>query len=589
MKSLIALSTFIVLSLSIMSLSQDRLSRSEILEIVEQLIQEQRTAWIQTGTLEVWHTEYRAPLLTEPEEIEAKIQQDIAGFESNPGEIIKTEDLQAQKRAAIPFNVRYKYANETTTMTYEIIKVDQDLHSQDIIIESRTESVRKPASLTYNEMTEDLDLNGNQRRIFAWDGQNYTLYNLPINIAIVDAANRFTQAGIAALKAGLIPWGEGLFSKQNLMDAQISGQVAQNGELAITFVWDSGMELTASLDSKRSFALQAYSLTRPDGTVNTGDLLQYRNVNKAWIPKEIITARYSGHRLLEQDQWELIDVSTETPRPGAFSPEYLENASVSHYSPVSDKPLRYHYNSRVDTHALLARRLDVETNGNNSAHNCATLCMAYAAEKLGRPIPDQQLTDIVDSGLTTLLQLKSLALSLGLSAEVVKTDIPGLAQRAEEQVLLHLPGKNHFVVLDHIDGEDIWVVDLLSRRFYYPINFNRFTAAWSEGVALILSNDPISLAKSDTIVTDAGARGIVGGKLATCTNVKQAAGHVLCDSDCTEYYYYMFKMMGCVPRPQDGCYEELTISGYTIACTQGVHDCEAGPWWYDYLDACQEE
>jgi len=525
--------------------------------------------------------------------IEAKIQQALADFDSNPGRIVKTADLQAQKREAIPYNTRYVYANRTTTTTYELVKVDRGRHSQDITIESRNDSVTKPASLAYNQMTEDIDLNGNHRRIFAWDGQNYALYNLPVNLAIVDTSSRFSRAGIGALKAGLIPWGKGMFSKDNLMDAQITGQATRNGELVISFVWDTGIEFTVTLNTKRSFAVVDYSIVRPNGSINTTALSKYRQVNGAWIPHEIMTDRFDtqAQRPLGYELWEILAISTETPQPNEFRAEYHENASISHYSPLSNKPLRYHHTSRVDTSDLLSRRLNAQASTNNTPKNCAALSVAYAAEKLGKSIPDQELAGIVDaSGYTSLLQLKSLAQSLGLNAEVVQTDIPGLAQYARAQVILHLPGKGHFVVLDHIDTEDVWCIDLSSNRFYYRINLERFAATWSDGTALILANNPISVPQSDTILTDTGASAISGGLPGTCTRVKQEEHHQTCLPGCLGWYHYYFDIMGCEYAPTGTCYEEIMVSGWSTPCRYetGGPDCEAVNWYYNFMFGCSE-
>lgn len=591
MRSIITLSAAMVLGHSILLWGQETSNRSEVSDIVDQLIQQQRTSWIETGTMELLHTEYRAPVLTDTAAIEAKIEQALADFDSNPGRVVKTAELQAQQREAIPFNVRYEYANETTTTTYELVKVDEDRHSQDITIESRIESITKPASLAYNQMTNDVDLHGNQRRIFAWDGQNYTLYNLPVNLAIVDASNRFDQAGVAPRKAGLIPWGQGKFSKDKLMDAQITYQAPRNGELVVSFVWDEGIEFTVTIDSKPSFTLLSHSLVYPDGSFTRTELSKYRQVKESWIPYEIWTEQYDagGQRLLAYDLWEILDISTKTPRPNEFAAEYHENARISHYSPLSDKPLRYHHNSRIDIQGLLSRRLDVEASANNSNQNCATLSIAYAAEKLGTSIAEEQFSDIVDSGFTSLLQMKTLAQNMGLNAEVVQTDVAGLEHYGEGQIILHLPGKNHFVVLDHIDSEGVWCVDLVSNRFYYPINLKRLAAIWSEGIALVLAKNPISVAQLDTVLTDTGASVYTGGMPGTCTKVRQEAGYQPCP-DCIGSYYVYHKIMGCEYAPTGTCYEEVLVSGWSAPCRFNAYgECEAATWYYDFMYGCPEE
>ncbi len=595
MRSLIVLSVVIVLSLSILSLSQETIGRSEVLDIVDQLIQQQRTSWIRTGTMEVRHTEYRAPIITDAVALEARIQQALADFDGNPGKIVKTEHLQAQKREAIPFNTRYEYANETSTTTRERVKVDQGRHCQDISIESRTESVTKPASLAYNQMTDDIDLYGNQRRMFAWDGQNYSLYNLPINVAIVDASNRFSQAGIAALKAGLIPWGQGMFSKDKLAAAQITGQTNQNSKIVLSFIWDTGVEFTATLDAKRSFSLTSHSLVRSDGSISTTGLSNHHQVEGSWIPHKIMTERFDAQaqRRLGYDRWEIIAISMEPPLPSDFAPEYDEEAFVSYYSPLSDRPLRYHHNSRADTHDLLSRRLNALASANNGVQNCATLSIAYAAEKLGTPFLDPQLNGMVDaSGYTSLLQMKSTARSMGLNAELVRTDAPGLARYAGSQIILHIPDKNHFIILGHVGSEDVWCIDISKNRFYYPTNIDLFSANWSEGTALILSNSPIVVSKPDQVLTDAQANAITGGSGYTCTQVAQEASIQYClqDGECTACYgwfRWFFRVMQCESAPTGWCDDSNSyIRTWSTACTNDLCDCVAVTWYYSYMSGC---
>lgn len=599
MRSIISLSIVIVLTLSTQSWSQETLIRSEILEIVDQLIQQQRTTWIETGTLEVRHTEYRAPILTDPQEIEAKISQAIADFRSNPDKIVKTEELQTQALNAIPFNTRYMYANEASMTTYEVVRVDQDRHCQDITVESRTESVSKPASLAHNEMTGDFDLRGNRRRIFAWDGQNYTVYSLPTNNAIVDASNRFTQADVIALKAGLIPWGKGMFSKHNLVDAQITGQVTGSSEIVLNFVWATDHEFTCTLDPTKSFALTAYSVAKLDGFAETVRLSEHVRVNGTWIPHEVVRERYEAQagRLLSFDMWEIISIDTETPPPGAFTPEYKEKAFVSFYSPLSGKPLGYHHRDRADTTDLLCSRLTVLASAGPLSQNCATLSLAYAAEKLGKPVPEQRLSGIVSaSGYTSLTQMQSLAQSLGFNCRAVQTDIPGLAQYPGCRIILHLPEKDHCLVLDHMDDEDVWCVDLSSDRFYYPISIDRFGLLWAAGTALVLSARPIPVNDSVAVLTHPCASAIIAGAPAgTCTRVIQEENVEYCPPppDCSGAFVYWFRIVQCewdVNAPHACSNNIRKQSKLSIPCVYDLFGdtCVGSIWNFGHKWACEE-
>jgi hypothetical protein len=150
MKSLITLSLAIVLILSIQSLSQETLSRSEILDIVDQLMRQPRRTWIQTGTLDISHTEYKAPRLTDSAEIEERVQQAISDFPNNPLKKARAAGWQKKMLEALPFNTRWELGNESTMTTHELLTVDGDRFYLDITINSRKDSIKPPPGLTYN-------------------------------------------------------------------------------------------------------------------------------------------------------------------------------------------------------------------------------------------------------------------------------------------------------------------------------------------------------------------------------------------------------------------------------------------------------
>lgn len=595
MKSLLTLGTLIVLSSTIPLLGQQTPVESDGPNILTQLLQQGRSTWVRTGTMEIRHTEHRAPILTDPAAIEAKIQQALAEFDVNPGKIVKTAELQAQHREAIPFNVRYKYANEITTTTYEVVRVDRDRHSQDITIESRNESISKPGSLAYNEMTSDMDIQGNRRRILAWDGQDYTLYLPSTGLGIVDAGYRFNHSQVGALKAGLIPWGRGIFTLRNLWDAQSTWKTASKGEIAVTYTWDTGTEFTATFDVSKFFAVLRHSLLHSSGTLYTTELADHRKVNGVWIPHEIMTERFDTNeqRVLGYDLWEILDISTATPGPSEFKPEFQEDTFVSHYSPLSKTPLRYHHNSRVDTQELLARRLNVRASGHDSSQNCATLSMGYAVEELGTSIPEHKLKGINEGGMTSLLQMKSLAQGMGLSAEVVKTDIDGLEAYEEAQVILHLTDRKHFVVLDRVVDGNAWFIDLFRNRFYYPISLQRLADTWSEGIALVLSKQRISVPGTDTVVTDSGASLITGGWVGpgTCTGTLQPESAEYCPEPpgCMGTFVYNFWIKECEYGPTGTCDDTIWLT--STMSTECVYDafydeCGQSIWEFDMLQGC---
>ncbi|UCD52925.1 MAG: hypothetical protein JSW27_09845, partial [Phycisphaerales bacterium] len=91
---------------------QRTLERTEALEILEKLASQRLTTWLPAGTIEARHQEFRAARVTSSAEIEAAIQSEIQAYQARADRIVKTEELQKLYLDAIPFNTRYRLANE---------------------------------------------------------------------------------------------------------------------------------------------------------------------------------------------------------------------------------------------------------------------------------------------------------------------------------------------------------------------------------------------------------------------------------------------------------------------------------------------
>jgi hypothetical protein len=123
---------------------------------------------------------------------------------------------------AEPFNARYRLSNEYTMSSTAIVKFDGVRFYWEINTTSRTDSVKPGKDLAGNFMTEQFDLDWNARRIFAWDGEKYTTYFLPGNNAIVDTTGSTPHVVNGPLTAGIIPWGHGYYTYENLSAADSS-------------------------------------------------------------------------------------------------------------------------------------------------------------------------------------------------------------------------------------------------------------------------------------------------------------------------------------------------------------------------------
>jgi len=171
--------------------SADRqLDRAEILQIFQRLTSQPRKTWMSAGTIEAMHEEYRAPKVTDPNEIENQIKKQVQEYQSNPNKPELTETHQKMKLDALPFNVRYRLSNEHTMNSTVVVRFDGERFYWEINVQTRTDSIKPDKDLEDNFMTGQFDMNWNGRRIFVWDGEKYTTYFLPGNHAIVDSTGQ---------------------------------------------------------------------------------------------------------------------------------------------------------------------------------------------------------------------------------------------------------------------------------------------------------------------------------------------------------------------------------------------------------------
>ena len=100
------------------------LDKQEISDILAELTAAPVNGWITAGTIEAMHEEYRAPQITDSNQVNLRITKAVAEYQANSDKIQKTEKLQAMRAEAIPFNIRYKLSNEYTMKSKTVVKVD---------------------------------------------------------------------------------------------------------------------------------------------------------------------------------------------------------------------------------------------------------------------------------------------------------------------------------------------------------------------------------------------------------------------------------------------------------------------------------
>ncbi|MBN2181448.1 MAG: hypothetical protein JW715_06010 [Sedimentisphaerales bacterium] len=592
----IRLGVAVLLCLNCVAFADRTLEKPEILEIFDTLTSQTRVAWISAGTIEAVHDEYRAAKTTNQDEINNEITQEIEKYRDTTSNTESTKELQEMMLDAIPFNVRYELSNEYSMSSYVVLRYDGERFYWGISVKSRSNSVIPDADLKDNYMTEEFNMDWNTDRIFAWDGQKYSIYSLSANNAVVDTTNEFPHVVNGPLTAGIIPWCSGSFTYDALTAGELSAiEVNINGrtEIHLKTIVSNGSEMLFILDPEKKYAVLSCLFTGQDYIV-ARQYDDFKLVSGNWVPMTILVEKYdnSTEQLLSSDFWKFTNISSEMPSSGSFSVDYLPNALISYRYSADQPPLVYQYAKDTDIEQSLVRSLDLAGAGSAVPQNCATAALGYAARQLEKEIMARQLSKLVvgPDNTTSLYAMKKLAQELGLYSRVIKTDLETLKSMSDSKAILHIPGKEHFVVLDHVDDRHVWLVDLTAKRFFYSVEVDDFGKQWTEGTAMLVSSRPIELRGNSTEITDAGLQRLVGAaEGSSCTLLLQEFDMINCiqiAGQCLGYYEVIFTRYGCEPAESGTCAEKLFIRRAKDLCINDPYNpmyCTIEGNWIIYL------
>jgi hypothetical protein len=575
-----------------------QLDRAEILQIFQKLTSQPRKTWIPAGIIEATHEEYRSPKVIDPNEIERQIKERVQEYQNNPNKPELTENLQKMKLDSIPFDVRYRLSNEYTMNSTVVVRFDGERFYWEINVQSRTDSIKPDKDLEDNFMTRQFDLGWNARRIFVWDGEKYTTYFLPGNHAIVDSTGQTPHVVNGPLTAGFIPWGYGYYSYESLAAADSSADekyIDGQTQIHLTLNKPDGSEMVFALDPGKNYAVMSCSITKPGNLIIAKQYSDYQLVSGNWAPATILIEQYEPgpKRLLASDLWHFTKISGDIPSRNSFDVEYENDALIEYRSAVTDNPLMYRHSPLVNTDLLLAERLTFAASEGAQPQNCATIALKYVASQLGKAVTDQELVQLVSEPdkTTSLYAMKQFAESRGFYCRAVKTDIKTLKGLNGCQVILHIPAKNHFVVLAGIDREYVWCIDLTNDKFYYRTDIDFFGMDWTEGTALLVSNRPIQ--GNFTEIDDDQLSNIIGGAGYTCTRLLQTYNVIFCSQvggECGGKYQEYLTRYGCEAAESGSCTGSKMLRYKESPCIEDPYDPLActvtGEWTCYYMKAC---
>lgn len=580
------------------AIAERPLESQEVLQIINDLTSQPSDMWIPHGTVKIRHEEYKAPKTINESEIRQKIKEQISKYQTNPNKVEKSEDVQKMKLDAIPFNVRYNISNESTMITEETVCFDDQRYCWDVNIISRTDSVKPGKKLEGNFMKEDFPLNYNAKKMYVWDGEKYTIFSPLANHAFIDTANFMPHDMPGPIKTFLIPWGFGYYSYDNLETLNISGLeklVDGKTQIMLSINNSNGSQIIFELDPDKNYSVLSCSKTGCSGFQTSTKYSEYCYINDTWIPMLITRVKSEGNsnKLLERDSWQITDIVLNMPDAEAFDVDLPDGTVVEYLSPVSPKPLSYHYLQNGRTDALLVEKLVFDSKKSTMKQNCATAAVEHVAKKFNNQIDENELEALVTepNNTTSLYQMKEYLQDLGLYCRAIKTDLETLQSLNNYEIILHLPAKNHFVVIDSITEENVNIIDLASRKFYYQIDTAYFQMDWPTGIALLVSNQPIQGQFQDVSSTE--IQGIEGTSGYNCNTLIQEEDDLLCfpaEAPCGGTYTHWYERWGCGSASNGSCTNDRLLRMSRCICIEDPYDffvCIGNEYWINYyMYAC---
>lgn len=580
------------------ALADRELEQSEAMEILAHLTANPIETWIPAGQIEGTLEEYRAPKTTNEQEIQIAIREEIAMYMADPAKPERAEYLQKMRVDAIPFNVRYRLANESKETSNVVVKFDGDRFYWGIEVLSRTDSVKPGKELAGNFMTDQFDMEFSRKRVYAWNGQEYVRYSPLATHASIDAAERLPHRVNGPLTAGITPWGYGYYTYDNLSSLELSAvekTVDGQTQIELTIIDPEGLRMDFVLDPVRDYAVLSRTDNRSGNTIKVKRYSDYRFVSGRWVPFEIAIEKtdVGSNRLLARDLWNITAIDTNIPTTESFDVEFDEGSVVEYFTAVTDEPLIYSYSTSANTDNVLAEKLAYVAKQGSQLQNCATASMKYAAQRLGKEPSDMELAQMVaePNGTTSLYALKQFAEGIGLHSRAVKTDLDALKALSNCQIILYIPSQQHFVVLEGIDDEHVGVVDLAGKKFYYQTEIGTFDMAWPDGIALLLSNEAIAGGFTD--IDDGELLSIVGASGYTCTNLLQEYDVAYCEyiaGECMGYYTIWWERWGCEAAESGTCPVGWYLRYSRTPCIEDPYNPFAcigtGDWIDRWMRAC---
>jgi hypothetical protein len=540
-----------------------RLEKSEIDHLLELLTQQTRMSWLPYGTIIARHLQYQ--------EFENKItdSSEIIHFDGN----------------------RYNW--QVTLNANESL----DMNRSAMI---GPDGIQPPSE----------DFLMNQSNQYLWNGQKQVRYYKASGYAIVALGQETANSSLfGPPTAGIVPWGHGDCSLAVLrLNAPTAYEL--NGSDGTTILLEymetkyrPAAQVTFVLDPSAGYAVLSYSIEN-DLALLRNTYSDYQLIGGFWVPRKIMIERFDKRsdpaRLISYDDWQFEHIAFEKPAESMFAAKFAPGTVVELQPSQSLSTFMYQVPENQDIEPLLEDKISLMSENALQAGNCATAAVRHLSRKFGRPIATEKIVSMVssDNQTTRLTDMKAALEEAGLECMAVKTDIKSLGKFSNCTKIVHLPINDHYVIVDRVEEDAVWVIDLINRKFYWKKEMAEFLLEWGSGTALLVSDSPIHVPlDSQFSYLDATQMALIkGGNFGTysCTDKIQDTEHILCALPvgflCSGLYYKVYERYGCKEDPNGGtCVGKMMVGYEFTQCINNINDgCTiTGIWESRYIRACQ--
>jgi hypothetical protein len=425
----------------------------------------------------------------------------------------------------------------------------------------------------------DRDLN--RERFFCWDGQRYTRYYRSSGHAvIVENQNQTPVELFGPFSAGIIPWGCGDYIAPVLLSYERSAvRFLENGQERIRLTILNPdiqplMHMVFVLDPARDYAALSYSMENSMAAIRN-TYSDYVSIDGRWVPRKIMIERYDKRSgsdvLISYEDWWFEEIIKEVPSDEAFVVT-LDNETLIELTVAENRhTLLYEFSDHADLQSLLEQKTRFAAESEGMVQNCATAAAWHIARRFSRSVSSRDLESLVDKQTlqTSVYSLRQILEGTGLYCSAVIAELEDLKKYDACVALVHLSDSNHYVVLDHIDKDHVWMIDLTSRKFYWKKEVGNFLESWKDQIVLLISDDPRNLPVNLQTLTIAQQMEVRGGNFPTysCTEQIQTTERVLCPQPsggffCFGVYYKIWERYGCKEDVNGGICEGRGMLGY---------------------------